>query len=104
MKKHITIAGVVFLAGLFVLPMTASALRGKARIHPGRMMALMVPREQVKTPTLTTEQIIQIEVLQKKLQDDNADTMKQLMAEIQKETSTRIQEEISILNSKWEDS
>lgn len=102
MKKHITIAGVLFLTVLFILPMMALGRSGRTGCHSGRMIAVTAPQKMVQPPTLTADRISQIEVLQKKLQDDNADIMKQLMAEIQKEITTKIQEEISNLNTKWE--
>ena len=104
MKKHITITGVIFLTVIFVLPMMAFGMRGRTGRHPGRMLAVMVQQKQVQTPILRAEQIIKIEMIQKELQEDNADTMKQLMTENQKEIMTKIQEEMSGLNTKWETS
>lgn len=102
MKKHITVTGVLFLAVLFVLPITAFGRTGRAKHHPGRMMALMLLQKQVQTQTLTTEQISQIDVIRKKLQDDNAAIMKQLMAEKQKEITAKIQAEINNIDTKRE--
>ena len=75
MKKQIAIACTIFLAALFVLPMTAFSGAGRGGNHSGRMM------QQTKgtSTTLTAEQIGRIEDLQKKFRDDNVDTLKQLM-------------------------
>jgi len=79
MKKHITIAGVLFMIGLFVLPMTAFGRGGKNGDYSGSMRRMMAPQTQARVSTLTAEQISQIEDLQKKFRNDNADTLKQLM-------------------------
>ena len=87
MKKHITITGIIFMTVFFVLPMTAFGRGARTGNHPAKMMAVMAPQTQMQSTALTVEQINRIEDLQKKIMDDNADTLKQLMAKIQKEIS-----------------
>jgi len=83
MKKLIGITGILVLACLIAFPMMASA-QGSGAGKRGRMAGIEMGKGQVgargeKTSTLTTEQQAQIEKLQKKFRDDNADTLKQLM-------------------------
>ncbi len=75
MKKHITIAGIIFLASVFILPMMAFGQGGRMEKNQGKMMRPTVEQ----TPALTAEQKSQIEDLLKKFREDNADTLKQLM-------------------------
>ncbi len=79
MKKHVTIAGIIFLTGLFVLPMMAFGRGDKTGSHSGYMKGMTVPKAQTQAPALTAEQISKIADLQKKFRDDNADILKQLM-------------------------
>jgi Spy/CpxP family protein refolding chaperone len=78
MKKKVTIAGVLFLAALFVLPMAAFGRGDKDNHHYSGKIATQT---QVQSSTLTAEQISQIEDLQKKFREDNADILKQLMVQ-----------------------
>jgi hypothetical protein len=100
MKKHITMAIILFLATLFVLPMTAFGRSRKNVNYRNKIMVRMAPQAQVQTPSLTAEGTSRIEDLQKRLQDENADTLKQLMVKNQKEITADIQKEISDLNAK----
>ncbi len=75
MKKQLTIAGIIFMTGLLILPMTAFGRGGKDGLRPDREMRMIAPQAS----NLTAEQISQIEDLHKKFRDENADTLKELM-------------------------
>ena len=79
MKKFITITGILFLTGLFILPMTAFGRGGRGNGFSDGMMRMAGPQFQQQASTLTAEQISQIADLRKKFRDDNADILKQLM-------------------------
>ena len=84
MKKHITIAGIIFLAGVLALPMMTFAQNGRNAKRTDRMMGMEMSSHQGglrvgKTTTLTDEQKGQIEDLLTKFRSDNADTLKELM-------------------------
>lgn len=77
-RTTITIVGLL-MAGLLIFPIMAT---GKG--FQGGMTDTQRGKGQMgsmtgKTSNLTTEQLDQIEKLQKKFRDDNADTIKQLM-------------------------
>lgn len=82
MKKLTGILGIIMVPALLVLPMTAAAGQG---FKTGKnMMEMQRDKGQKdaiggKTSTLTTEQQTQVEKIQKKFREDNADTIKQLM-------------------------
>jgi Spy/CpxP family protein refolding chaperone len=84
MKKFIIITGVLVLAGLISLPMLASAQGGRTWKQGNTTMGMEKGKGQQanrgdNTANLTTEQNEQIEKIQKKFREDNADTLKQLM-------------------------
>jgi Spy/CpxP family protein refolding chaperone len=84
MKRLSGIIGILLLAGLFTGSMVYAAEDTATEKGAGKMMGMQRGRAQMgamkgKTSTLTTEQQEQIEKLQKKFREDNADTTKQLM-------------------------
>ncbi len=99
-NKHITIASLLFLAGLFILPITAFAQGGATGGCSDVITAVSAPQTQVPPHTLTAENISRIEALQEKLQEENASTLKQLMNNAQKEITANIQDEINDLSAK----
>ena len=78
MKKQLTIAGIILMTGIFILPMASFGRGGKDGFFPGKNMRMTAP--QAKASNLTAEQISQIEELHKKFRDENAETLKQLMS------------------------
>jgi Spy/CpxP family protein refolding chaperone len=84
MRKYITITGMLLMACVLAFPMMATSQDTKADKGTGRMMGMERGKGQMgasggQTSNYTTEQKDQIEKLNKKFRDDNADTIKQLM-------------------------
>lgn len=100
MKKHIKMATLLFLIGLFILPVTAFGHIGITGNYPDKITAVMAVQTQVQLHTLATEKICRIEALQEKLLEDNADILKQLITNAQNEIMANIQEEIKNLSAK----
>jgi Spy/CpxP family protein refolding chaperone len=83
MKRLIGIMGILLLAGLFASSLVYAAEDTTTEKSKGRM-GMQRGKAQIgaikgKTSNLTAEQQEQIEKLQKKFREDNADTIKQLM-------------------------
>jgi Spy/CpxP family protein refolding chaperone len=83
MKRLMSIIGILLLAGLVASTIVFAAQETTAEKGAGRM-GMQRGKGQLgamrgKTSNLTTEQQEQIEKLQKKFREDNADTIKQIM-------------------------
>ncbi len=84
MKRLTSIIGILALTGLFALPMVYAAEDTTTEKNTGKMTGMQRGKGQMgamrgKASSLTTEQQAQVEKLQKKFREDNADTIKQLM-------------------------
>lgn len=84
MKKMMSVMGILLLVGVFALPMATLAQDTTAGKNTGRLSGTqrgrgMMGNAQNRTSSLTTEQQEQIEKLQKKFREDNAETIKELM-------------------------
>jgi Spy/CpxP family protein refolding chaperone len=84
MKKFIGATWILVLAAFIAFPVMAAAQGSGTGKNTGKMVGMERGKGRMgnmgdKTSSLTTDQQQQIEKLQKKFRDDNADTLKQLM-------------------------
>ncbi|MBN1626157.1 MAG: periplasmic heavy metal sensor [Deltaproteobacteria bacterium] len=83
MKRLMSIIGVLLMAGIFAFPMASVAQGPNTGKNTGKWSGMQRGRGQMgntgNKSTLTDEQQGQIEKLQEKFREDNADIIKELM-------------------------
>lgn len=116
MKRLTSIMGIALITGIFAFSMAASAQDTNTGKNTGRWSGTQRSRGMMSNmgnkSTLTTEQQEQIEKLQKKFREDNADVIKELMTKRfdlnttlssdnpDADKAKAVQKEISELNAK----
>jgi len=116
MKRMMSILGILLMAGIFAFSMSAAAQEPNMGKNTGKWSGMQRGRgitgNMGNKSTLTDEQQEQIEKLQKKFREDNADIIKELMIKRfdlktilssdkpDADKAKALQKEISELNSK----